>query len=251
MAGAGGVDGEAGEGEGGEGEEEGDQHAHQQPLQHGGGPWGCCGQGGEDEEDESCSCEKRGSLDQQLVERAAALRVDKPEGGTQRELKEEQGVVEQVDEEEGDDEQVGGAALPAQDDRQDEDGVQGDTGQDQHGEEDHPDQAGGGAGTGGLVGGGGADGEVEELEQLLGGGGHGHRVLHLPAFHRGDHRLEIELLQQGREGTSTSTGCRFKGFAQGGDQRQTGCSAQTCWCAVAEARPVRLEPVLHRCTRCD
>merc|ERR1719474_545645 len=89
-----GIDGEPGEGEGGEGEEEGDQHAHQQPPQHGGGAWGCCGQGGEDEEDESCRCEKRGSLDQQRVERAAAPRVDKLEGGTQRELKEEQGVVE-------------------------------------------------------------------------------------------------------------------------------------------------------------
>ena len=86
---------------------------------------------------------------------------------------------------------MGGRPLTAEHDGQDEDGVEGDTGQDEEGEEDHPDEAGGGTVTGGIVGGGGgADGEVDELEQLVGGGGHGHGVLKPAAFHRGDHRLE-------------------------------------------------------------
>ena len=86
MPGAGGVDGQAGEGEGGEGEEDGDDGPHQQPLDHGGGPRGGGGKRGEDEEDKSGRGEKGSGLEQQLVKGAGALRVDKTEGRTQREL---------------------------------------------------------------------------------------------------------------------------------------------------------------------
>ena len=227
VAGARGGEGEAGEGERGEGEEEGDGAAHQQPLHHGGGSRGSRGERGEDEEDESGRGEKRSSLEKQLVQGAGALGVDKTEGGTQRELEKQEGIVEQVDEEEADDEEVGGGPLPAEDDGQDEDGVEGDTGQDEEGEEDHPDQAGGGTVTGGILGGGGggADGQVDELEQLVGGGGHGHGVLKDAAFDRGDHGVKIgkKTVTPCILGYPRRSGLRFKRFAQGGVQRQTGC----------------------------